>query len=253
VAAFPDEMSPEVIADILRGGADKVAEGGGIIVGGHTITDQEPKYGLSVMGLVHPQRVFTKGGARVGDVLYLTKPLGTGIIATAGKFGEAREGHLEAAIEGMKRLNRHPSHIVRELGAHCLTDVTGFGLLGHAYEMVAASSRDNGASVGGTGIAFRIVASQVPLLDGVLTYAARGITTGGEARNRSYLEDKVRIRDGVSDDLKMVLYDPQTSGGLLFTVESEKAATVERRFAESGLDVWPIGEAVAGEGVEVVP
>ena len=242
VAAFPEDLPTAVIADILRGGADKVSEAGAVIAGGHTVIDNEPKYGLSVMGIIHPQRIFTKAGARVGDVLFLSKPLGTGIIITAAKEDKAKEAHLAAAVEGMKRLNRHPSHIVRDVGAHCLTDVTGFGLLGHAYEMATAS-----------GVGFRIVASQVPLLEGALGYATQGITTGGHARNWAYLQDKVRFLDGLSDDMKAILLDPQTSGGLLFAVAPEQAALVERRFAESDLGVWRVGQVVPGQGIEVVP
>lgn len=241
IAGFPEDLPTEIIADILRGGADKVAEAGAIIAGGHTIIDHEPKYGLSVMGIIDPQRVFTKAGARPGDVLFLSKPLGTGIILTAAKSDKAQQAHLEAAVESMKRLNRHSSRIVRETGAHCLTDVTGFGILGHAYEIAKAG-----------GVAIRIFASQVPLLAGALQYAAQGITTDGHPRNWAFLQDKVRFQNGISDDMKAVLLDPQTSGGLLFSVEPEQASNVERRFADSGLDVWSVGEVIAGQGLEVV-
>ncbi len=242
VAAFPEDMSPQVIAEILRGGADKVAEAGGLIAGGHTIIDREPKYGLCVMGLVHPQQVLTKAAARPGDRLLLTKPLGTGIITTAAKGNRAQASHLHAAIESMKCLNRHPSHIGRQVGAHAMTDVTGFGLLGHAQEMAAAS-----------GVALRIVASRVPVLEGALEYAAQGITTGGEARNRAYFGERVRLQEGIGQELIRVLFDPQTSGGLLFTGPPEAAASAAQRFAESGLSLWEIGQVIAGEGVEVVP
>lgn len=241
IAAFPRDLPPAVIADILRGGADKVAEAGGVIAGGHTVIDDEPKYGLSVMGLVHPQRIFTKAGARVGDALFLTKPLGTGIITSAGKKGVVAEPHLAEAVASMKRLNRHVSHIIQESGAHSLTDITGFGLLGHAYEMAAAS-----------GVAVRVIASQVPVLEGALEYAARGIITGGDGRNRAYLRDKVSFYDGISEEMKAVLFDPQTSGGLLFAVGPDQVGAVERRFAKDGLPLWCIGEVVAGQGVEAV-
>src|SRR3989337_1011973 len=170
IAGFPEDMPHETIAEILRGGADKVAEAGGVIAGGHTIIDAEPKYGLCVLGLVHPNRIFAKGGARPGDLLYLSKPLGTGIVTTAAKFDKARPEHLQAAIESMTRLNRHPSHIVREVEAHALTDVTGYSLLGHGYEVSGAS-----------GVALRFEASRVPVLPGALEYASQGIVTGGAA------------------------------------------------------------------------
>lgn len=242
IAAFPEDMPPETVTEILRGGADKVGEAGGVIAGGHTIIDAEPKYGLCVLGLVHPQRIFTKAGARPGDRLYLTKPLGTGIITTAAKFDEARPEHLRGAIASMARLNRHPSHIARALPAHAMTDVTGYSLLGHSYEMAAAS-----------GVGIRLRASSVPLLDGALEYAGRGIITGGDARNRKYLADKVQLDEGVNDDLKAVLFDPQTSGGLLFSVGEDKAIELERRFAADKLPVWRVGEVVPGDGVSVVP
>ncbi len=241
IAAFPEDMAPETIAAILRGGADKVNEAGGVLAGGHTIIDAEPKYGLCVLGLVHPQRVLTKAGARPGDILYLTKPLGTGIVTTAAMRDRATPEHLQAAIESMTRLNRHPSHIVREVQAHALTDVTGYSLLGHAHEMAAAS-----------GVALRIPASGVPVLPGALEYAAQGIVTGGAGRNRKYLADKVRIADGVAEALQHVLFDPQTSGGLLFAVAPDKASEIEARFEAVKLPVWRIGEAVEGRGVEVV-
>jgi selenide,water dikinase len=240
VAAFPEDMPAETIAAIVRGGAEKVHEAGGVIAGGHTVIDDEPKYGLSVLGLVHPDAVLTKAGARPGDVLFLTKALGTGIITTAAMRDRATAEHLAGAVEGMKRLNRHPSHIAREVGAHALTDVTGFSLLGHAYEVAAAS-----------GVRLRVDATSVPLLPGALEYASEGIVTGGAARNREYLAGKVSLGE-VDEALEHVLFDPQTSGGLLMVVAAASAPDVESRFTAAELDVWRVGEVVEGEGVEVV-
>jgi selenide,water dikinase len=242
IAAFPDDLPAETIAAILRGGADKVAEAGGVVAGGHTIIDAEPKFGLSVMGLVHPERVLAKAGAQPGDVLFLTKALGTGIVTTAAKQDAAAPEHLDAAIESMIRLNRHASHLAREAGAHALTDITGYSLLGHGYEMAAASA-----------IALRLEASRVPLLPGALDYAARGIVTGGAGRNRAYLAGKVRLEDNISEALEHILFDPQTSGGLLFPVAPERAGEVGSLFASAGETVWRVGEAIEGEGVEVLP
>jgi selenide, water dikinase len=240
IAAFPDDLPVQTVAAILRGGADKVTEASGIVAGGHTIIDAEPKFGLSVMGLVHPQRVLTKAGARPGDALFLTKPLGTGIITTAAKQDVAAPKHLDAAIESMIRLNRHASHLAREAGAHALTDITGFSLLGHGYEVATAS-----------GVAVRFDASRIPLLPGALGYAARGIVTGGGGRNRAYLAGKVRLADSISAALEHVLFDPQTSGGLFFAVPPDRAGEVEALFATAAEPVWRVGEAVKGEGVEV--
>ncbi len=241
IAAFPEDMAPATIAAILQGGADKVAEAGGIVAGGHTVIDTEPKYGLSVLGLVHPDRIFRKAGAQVGDAVYLTKPLGTGIITTAAMRDLAAPEHLAAAVESMTRLNRHASHIAREVGAHCLTDVTGFSLLGHGYEVAAAS-----------GARLRIDSSRAPLLPGALDYAGQEIVTGGAGRNRKYLAGKVGVADDISEALGHVLFDPQTSGGLLFTIAPTETGEVESRFEAAGLGVWRIGEVVAGEGVEAV-
>jgi len=241
VAAFPDDLSQDIVGEILRGGADKVFEAGGIIAGGHTMIDKEPKYGLCVLGLVHPQRVFTKNGARPGDALYLSKRLGTGIITTAAMMDIAAPHHLEAAIESMTRLNRHSSHIVREVGAHALTDVTGFGLLGHAFEMAEAS-----------GVAFRIEAGRVPILEGALEYVAQGARTGGESRNRHAWQEKTTFQDGIADELASVLFDPQTSGGLLIAASPEQGRELEQQFSLSHLTLWRIGEVVEGQGITVV-
>jgi selenide,water dikinase len=242
IAAFPNDLPGETIAKILRGGADKVTEAGGIVAGGHTIIDAEPKFGLCVLGLVHPERVLTKAGAQPGDALFLTKALGTGIITTAAKQDAAAPKHLHAAVESMTRLNRHASHLAREAGARALTDVTGYSLLGHGYEMAAAG-----------GVAFRFDASNVPLLPGALEYADRGIVTGGAARNRQYLAGRVRIAVEISDAMEHVLFDPQTSGGLLLAVPPDQAGKVEARFAAAREDVCRVGEVAEGEGVEVLP
>jgi selenide,water dikinase len=242
IAAFPEDMAHETIGKILRGAADKVAEAGAVIAGGHTIIDAEPKYGLCVLGLVHPKRIFAKAGAQPGDSLYLTKPLGSGIVTTAAMRDEAKPEHLQSAIEWMTRLNRHPSHIAREVAAHALTDITGYGILGHGYEMADAGN-----------VALRLSAGRMPLLPGALEYASRGIITGGASRNRSHLKDKVTLSDKVSEEMQHILFDPQTSGGLLLAVDPEKAAAVEARFAAAELPLWHIGEAVKGSGIRVEP
>jgi selenide, water dikinase len=241
IAAFPDDLAAETVAAILGGGADKVAEAGGILAGGHTIIDAEPKFGLCVLGLVHPQRVLTKAGARPGDALFLTKALGTGIITTAAKQDDAADEHLDTAIESMTRLNRNASHLAREAGARALTDVTGYSLLGHGYEMAAAG-----------GVALRFEAARVPLLPGAREYAARGIVTGGAARNRSYLAGKVSLATSIPEAMEHVLFDPQTSGGLLFAVAPDDAGRVESLFEVAEEPIWRVGDVVEGEGVDVV-
>lgn len=241
IAAFPEDMDPAIIADILRGGAQKVHEAGGIVVGGHTIIDAEPKYGLCVLGQVHPDRILTKTGARPGDALFLTKPLGTGIVTTAAMRDEADPLDLKAAVESMTRLNRHAMHLARDGGVQTLTDVTGYSLLGHGNEVAEAS-----------GVALRIEAGKVPSLPGALDYAARGITTGGAGRNRRFLEGKVRVSKDVSEAMQDVLFDAQTSGGLLFAAAEDMSGRIEKAFAEAGEPTWRIGSVMQGEGVEVV-
>jgi selenide,water dikinase len=192
-----------------------------------------------VVGLVHPDQVLTKAGASAGDVVFLTKALGTGIVATAAMRDEASADHLKAAVESMTRLNRHPMHLARESGARALTDVTGYSLLGHANEMAAAS-----------GVGIRIETAELPTLPGAVDYASQGIITGGAARNREYLEGKARVSDEVPEPMEHILFDPQTSGGLLFTVAAEAADETARLFEESSEPLWRVGEVVAGEGVE---
>jgi len=241
VAGFPDDLDPVTVGQVLGGGAEKVAEAGGIIAGGHTIRDAEPKYGLCVLGSVHPDRIFTKGGAVPGDVLFLTKALGTGIVSTAAMRDEATADDLGAAVASMTRLNRHASHIARDVGVHALTDVTGYSLLGHGNEVAKAS-----------GCGLRVVAEAAPLLPGAIGYAGRGLTTGGAARNIEHFGPRVRFADSVGQAVRDVLWDPQTSGGLLMAVAQADAVALQERFAADGLPVWAIGEAVAGEGIEVV-
>jgi selenide,water dikinase len=240
IAAFPEDLPVETISAILQGGAEKLAEGGGVIAGGHTVIDAEPKYGLSVMGLVHPKRVLTKAGARPGDALVLTKALGTGLILTAAKNDVAAPEHVDAAVVSMLRLNRHASHLAREAAAHALTDVTGFAIAGHALEIAEHS-----------GVRLVLRAGALPILPGALDYARAGIDFGGLRRNREHLEPRVRVADDVAPELRALLFDPQTSGGLLMTVEPSKAAALVSRLRNDGYAAAVIGEVRAGEGLVV--
>jgi len=241
IAAFPSDLPAETVSQILRGGADKVAEAGAIVAGGHTIIDAEPKYGLCVLGLVHPDRVLTKAGAKPGDAVFLTKPLGTGLVTTAAKFDEAGTEDLQTAIESMTTLNRHASHIIRDEGVQALTDVTGYGILGHAYEMAAAGD-----------VNIQFIAAALPTLPGALEYAYRGITTGGAVRNRRYLAGKIEMSPQIGEEMQHILYDPQTSGGLLFALPPAAVARTEARFKESSLPLWRVGDVSEGRGVSVV-
>jgi len=247
VAGFPRDFPPTAIRQIFQGGADKVAEAGGVIAGGHTVIDKEPKYGLCVTGLVHPDRITIKGGLRPGHRLFLSKPLGTGVIATAGKAERAEASHLEAAIQSMTRLNRGASEVVSEMGIQGCTDVTGFGLVGHGYEMVLASE-----------CGFRVRAEAVPLLPGAMDYAGSGNFAGGMGRNRKYIEGlaqdgrlALRTASGVPAELVGLLYDSETSGGLLFSAPAERAQEVRERFAAKGEPVWEIGEVIPERAIEI--
>jgi len=224
IVCFPKEEDPEILKEILRGGAKKVREAGALLVGGHSVDDPEIKYGLSVVGLVHPERYITNAGARPGDVLFLTKPLGTGIIATAVKGGLADKNVEERAIRVMAALNRAASEAMVEVGAHAATDVTGFGLLGHALEMAQASK-----------VKLVISASQVPVLKEALEFARLGLVPEGDYENIRFCEKVVEISPEVDKDRLALLYDAQTSGGLLVSVPREKAETFYEELLKRGV------------------
>lgn len=263
IAGFPEALSPETVAQIFAGGAAKVREAGAAIAGGHTVTNPEPFYGLSVTGLVHPEQVFRKGGARPGDRLFLTKPLGTGIITTAAKLTGPGEGraqrlarraqgkpdldvrHLDAAIQSMLRLNRAAARAARAAGVRCATDVTGFGLLGHASEMVAA-----GGPAGPIGL--RIRAADVPHLPGVWDYIRAGYLTRASSRNPEAFANQVRFAESVTPAQRTLLWEAETSGGLLLAVPEGQVDTFRAACQEQEQDCWEIGEVVEGDGIHVV-
>jgi len=241
ICGFPPDLPPKIIAEILRGGAEKVAEAGGVLAGGHTLDDKEPKYGLVVMGLVHPDRVLTKAGARPGDVLVLTKPLGVGIITTALKGEVAGPAHVSVAVESMKRLNRHAAQLIQRVGVHSCTDITGFALLGHGYEMAEKSS-----------VRLRFHVDQLPFLDGAVEYAEQWLFPAGTCNNERAYEHAVHFGPEVSEEMQQLLYTPETSGGLLVAVPQEKLEELIGLFTEAGEPHWVVGEVVEGEEIEVV-
>ena len=236
IAGFPRDLPKEIIAAIFTGGADKVKEAGGVVVGGHTVVDAEPKYGLCVTGRVHPQRILIKGGLRPGQRLFLSKPLGTGVIATANKDGACSAEVLKAAVESMLRLNRAAAEVAMEAGAGGATDITGFGLLGHTGEMVEAS---------GAGIAMRM--KDLPLVPGALALAEKGHWSGGMKRNRRHVEATFGARGALALDPALseaqigLLYESETSGGLLFAVDPGKVSAVTEGFKRRGEPCWEIG------------
>ena len=246
VAGFPREMPKDVIAAVFKGGADKVLEAGGVIAGGHTVVDAEPKYGLAVTGKVHPKRIFIKGGLRPGHRLFLSKPLGTGVIATAAKDGACEPAVLEGAVQSMLRLNRVAADVARDAAVRGATDITGFGFLGHAAEMVEAS---------GAGIALRL--GDIPILPGALALAEKGSFSGGMKRNRTHLEHTLGARGGLSLGPSVgaadagLLFESETSGGLLFGVAPEDTRMVHDGFKRRGEACWEIGEVTAEIGIAV--
>jgi selenide,water dikinase len=241
IAAFPPDMDPALVSAILRGGADKVIEAGGVVAGGHTVQDKEPKYGLAVTGLVHPEHIFTKGGARPGDRLMLTKPLGTGSISTALKREIVRPEHAAVMIESMKRLNRCAAQAGQAVGVRAATDVTGFGLLGHATEMTQAG-----------GVRFRLRMSAIPLLPGAVDYAAEWVFPGGSHSNRAFYGPLVHFDADIPEDRQMLLWDAQTSGGLLLAVPAARVDDFMAACAGHEQQAWVVGEVTEGEGIEVV-
>lgn len=236
IAAFPEDLDLEILQRIFRGGAEKIREAGGVLAGGHTIIDREPKYGLVVTGLVHPRRLVRKGGVQPGDLAILTKPLGTGIISTAVRADGCSGVHEQGAIESMLSLNRLASRLMLEAGVDAATDVTGFGLLGHAWEMVEQS-----------GVGLRLHWEDLPVLDGALQYAEAGFVPGGTGRNQAFVEGKYRLEYPLGPAERALLLDPQTSGGLLIFAAPAEMDLLTEAFAAAGQAYWLVGEAEEDE------
>jgi selenide, water dikinase len=245
ITTFPSAtLSLDVLAEILRGGADKMREAGVTLVGGHTLDDEEPKYGLAVTGLIHPERIITNAGGQAGDKLVLTKPLGVGIATTAIKRGLASESLREQVTTQMATLNGPASEAMLEVSAHAATDITGFGLLGHLGEMALAS-----------GVAATIHADAVPFLRSILELAAEGVVPGGTLRNLQWLGDRVSIDPSLGEPLRLALGDAQTSGGLLIAVDpTAENALLEalRRRGVVGATIGGLRDGPVGT-IEVLP
>jgi selenide,water dikinase len=245
IAAFPKEgLDPETIRAIFRGGFDTLREAGVSLLGGHTVQDPEVKFGYAVTGAIDPARVLSNAGARPGDVLFLTKPLGTGIVGTAIKFDRAPQVLADAAVRSMRTLNRAAAETLQRLPAgavHACTDITGFGLAGHGSEMARAS-----------GVTLTIAMHLVPLFEGVVALAA-GNQSGGLKSNRDHFGAGVRVRRNVEAELETLLYDPQTSGGLLVAADNGSAQQVEDAFRAAGVPAWRVGTAGAAvSGISLV-
>jgi selenide, water dikinase len=232
VAAFPEELPIEMVRAVFDGADAQVRAAGALLAGGHTIRDAEPKYGLAVVGTVHPDGVWRKAAAQPGDVLYLTKPLGTALVLGGAKRGLAELGE---AVRWMRTLNRDAAELVRLVGPSAVTDVTGFGLLGHAHEVATRS-----------GVRVTLEAARLPAIDGALAAARAGVTTAGTRANRAYADVEL---GHVAPELVELAYDPQTAGGLLVSVPRMKGPALEAQFARAGDFLARIGEVTAGSGV----
>ena len=240
IAALPPDLPHEISAEILRGGAEKAREAGVALAGGHTIQDKEPKYGLIVLGFAHPKHVISKDGARPGDILVLSKPLGFGTITTALKRDLVDPDDLAEAVRWMKRLNRTASELAVEFGVRGGTDVTGFSLLGHGTELAEAS-----------GVALRFSFEKIPLTRGARVYADQFIFPGGSSDNRLYYGEHVDFAPGVDETSQMLMFDAQTSGGLLLAVPAAKLEAMLGRAERLDQPLWVVGEVIDGSGIEV--
>ena len=236
VTAFPEELPTEVLGAVLAGADEAVRAAGAILAGGHTIRDAEPKYGLAVVGTVHPDGVWTKSAARPGDLLFLTKPLGTGLVLQAQREGRAPGGSLEAAVVSMKTLNSAAADLLRPFAPNAVTDVTGFGLLGHAYEVASRS-----------GVRLVLDVAALPALPGAVELAAAGVRTGGDRRNREFAGP--HVESSADEVTEALAYDPQTAGGLLISLPADKGAVLEATFTARDVPLWRIGTVEAGAGV----
>ncbi len=244
IAAIPEDIPTATFRAILDGAAGKVREAGGMLAGGHTIRDPEPKYGLAVIGVASPDHLLRKGGAEPGDVLVLTKPLGTGLLVSGRRRDRTSDADLDAAIDLMRRLNRRAAEVLVEHGVRGATDVTGFGLLGHGLEMARAS-----------GTRFVFEAEALPALRGALDVAGAGIETGGAAHNRRFVADSLTVAGSVDEDVVTLAHDPQTSGGLLAAIRPETVSRVLHDIRSAGVDAWVIGrvESASVAGVALQP
>lgn len=240
IAALPDNLPEEISSEIIRGGAEKAREAGVVIAGGHTVKDKEPKYGLIAIGFVDPRRMLSKSGLKVGDALVLTKPLGFGVTTTALKREQAEAQDVSEAVDWMKRLNKSASQLAVEFGLRGGTDITGYGLLGHGMELAEAS-----------GVSLKLDFANIPFISGARKYAEKGAFAGGAFDNKKHVESKVKFANSIDEENQMLLFDPQTSGGLLLGVPRENLDSFLARAREMDQAAWVIGNVETGTGIEV--
>ncbi len=240
VCGFPADLPHSITSDILKGGADKVKEAGGAVAGGHTVEDKEPKYGLCVLGIINPKKMLRKSGAKAGDVLVLTKKLGTGIITTAAKNLKADKEHIKLAINSMQKLNKDASEIIQKVGINACTDITGFSLMGHSYEIASESN-----------VRLNFDFDKIPFIDGATRYAEESLFPGGTCKNEDAFESNVELSDKIPDYMKRLLFTPETSGGLLISVNKDKFDLLTAEFKKFNHELYIIGSVSEGEGLSV--
>ena len=241
VAALPPDLPTYLTGEIMRGGAEKAKEAGVVIAGGHTVQDKEPKYGLIVLGFVNPEMMFTKSGSRPGDILVMSKPLGFGTTTTAIKQGKATAKDINEVTDWMTRLNKDAAELAQAFGVRGATDITGFSFLGHAWEMASAS-----------GVKMRFEWEKIPFVSGAQRYAEMFIFPGGASDNRLYFQQHIQFSHKLAEEEQLLLFDPQTSGGLLLSVPSNYKDDLLARAEEIKQPLWVVGEVVDGDGIEVV-
>lgn len=240
IVCFPNCLDKKILGEILRGGADKVLEAGAVVIGGHSVQDDEPKYGLSVSGVVHPDKILKNCGSKEGDVLILTKPLGTGIINTAAKGEVASKESIDEAIKWMSLLNKYAGEIVRKYELTACTDITGFGLIGHLNEMAEGSETS-----------YELYKENIPYISSAKEYANMGIIPVGAYQNKTYIKDKY-VLENIEAYLEDILFDPQTSGGLLVSCSEEEGAKILKEFREKDIESWVIGRAIKKEKYNII-
>lgn len=233
LVCFPECEDLNILKHILAGGLDKIKEAEALLVGGHTVDDMEPKYGLSVTGLVHPDKLLTNSNAQEGDLLFLTKPIGNGVIATAIKAEFVKPNEYEEAIHFMTMLNKKESQVMQNVGVNAVTDVTGFGLLGHLFEMAYSSN-----------VTVELFVNNVPFMQGVLDYASMGLIPGGAYSNRDYLSAYVENNEDIDPVVRDLLYSPETAGGLIIAVSNEKAEELITAMKDNNATCVLIGKVV---------
>ena len=239
IVGFPEKMDGEILGEILRGGAEKVHEAGGVVSGGHSINDPEPKYGLSVTGIVHPSKILPNNNCKIGDKLILTKPLGVGIITTAHRVGEASDEAYNKAIKSMETLNKYAADKMKKYKVNACTDVTGFGFLGHLNEMI----KDE--------YSIKVNGNTIPYIKEAYDYAKEFLITAGGQRNRRHLKDKVLFKD-IEFALEEILFDPQTSGGLLISLSSDEADDLLKELQELDLKSEIVGEVIEKQEFNII-